>query len=111
MCIRDSSRRRRTTQGGREHAMRELVLTRHNDLIDPLVRVWGWEIPVYLFLGGWVAGMMILVGYFLLRGRNREDTCVCSVLPGTSFVLLSLGMGALFLDPVSYTHLRAHETR
>jgi len=78
--------------------MRELVLTRHNDLIDPLVRVWGWEIPVYLFLGGWVAGMMILVGYFLLRGRNREDTCVCSVLPGTSFVLLSLGMGALFLD-------------
>ena len=81
--------------------MRELVLTRHNELIDPLVRVWGWEIPVYLFLGGWVAGMMILVGYFLLRGRNREDTCVCSVLPGTSFVLLS---------PVSYTHLRAHET-
>jgi protein NrfD len=78
--------------------MRELVLTRHNELIDPLVRVWGWEIPVYLFLGGWVAGMMILVGYFLLRGRNREDTCVCSVLPGTSFVLLSLGMGALFLD-------------
>ncbi len=78
--------------------MRELVLTRHNELIDPLVRVWGWEIPVYLFLGGWVAGMMILVGYFLLRGRNREDTCVCSVLPGTSVVLLSLGMGALFLD-------------
>lgn len=78
--------------------MRELVLTRHNELIDPLIRVWGWEIPVYLFLGGWVAGMMIIVGYFLLRRRSREDTCVCSVLPGTSVVLLSLGMGALFLD-------------
>jgi formate-dependent nitrite reductase membrane component NrfD len=78
--------------------MRDLVLTRHNELIDPLVRVWGWEIPVYLFLGGWVAGMMIIVGYFLLRGRHREDTCVCSVLPALSVLILSVGMLALFLD-------------
>jgi protein NrfD len=78
--------------------MTDLVLTRHNELIDPLVRVWGWEIPVYLFLGGWVAGMMIIVGYFLLRGRHREETCVCSVLPGLSVIILSLGMLALFLD-------------
>jgi formate-dependent nitrite reductase membrane component NrfD len=78
--------------------MTDLVLTRHNELIDPLVRVWGWEIPVYLFLGGWVAGMMIIVGYFLLRGRHREDTCVCAVLPALSLFVLSLGMGALFLD-------------
>jgi protein NrfD len=78
--------------------MTELVLTRHNELIDPLVRVWGWEIPVYLFLGGWVAGMMIIVGYFLLRGRHREDTCVCALLPALSVLVLSLGMLALFLD-------------
>lgn len=78
--------------------MRELVLTRHNELIDPLVRVWGWQIPVYLFLGGWVAGMMIIVGYFILRGRHREDTCVCGVLPLVSVAVLSLGMLALFLD-------------
>jgi formate-dependent nitrite reductase membrane component NrfD len=78
--------------------MRELILTRHNDLIDPFVRVWSWEIPLYLFLGGWVAGMMIINGYFLLRGRHREDLCVCSVLPGLAVVLLSLGMLALFLD-------------
>jgi formate-dependent nitrite reductase membrane component NrfD len=78
--------------------MTDLVLTRHNDLVDPLVRVWGWEIPVYLFLGGWVAGMMIVVGYFLLRGGHREETCVCSVLPGLSVLILSLGMLALFLD-------------
>jgi protein NrfD len=78
--------------------MTELVLTRHNALVDPLVRVWGWEIPVYLFLGGWVAGMLIIVGYFLLRGKLREDSCVCALLPGVSFVVLSLGMLALFLD-------------
>ncbi len=78
--------------------MTELTLTRHNDLIDPLIRVWGWEIPVYLFLGGWVAGMMIIIGYFLLRGRLREDNCVCGLLPAISLVLLSAGMLALFLD-------------
>jgi protein NrfD len=78
--------------------MRELVLTRHNDLVDPLIRVWGWQIPVYLFLGGWVAGMMIIFGYYALRGRHREDTRVCSVLPSLSVLVLSLGMLALFLD-------------
>jgi protein NrfD len=78
--------------------MHELFITRHNELIDPLVRVWSWEIPVYLFVGGWVAGMMILLGYFLLRGRQRAEPCVCSVLPGVGLVLLSLGMLALFLD-------------
>jgi protein NrfD len=78
--------------------MTELVLTRHNELIDPLLHVWGWQIPVYLFLGGWVAGMMVIVGYFLLRGRLREESCVCGVLPALAVVLLSLGMLALFLD-------------
>lgn len=76
----------------------DLVLTRHNDLIDPLLRVWGWEIPVYLFLGGWVAGMMIIVGYHLLRDLQREESTVCSVLPPVSVVVLSVGMLALFLD-------------
>jgi protein NrfD len=78
--------------------MRDIVLTRHNELIDPLVRVWGWEIPVYLFLGGWVAGMMIITGYFVLRGRHREETSACGVLPALSVIVLSLGMLALFLD-------------
>jgi formate-dependent nitrite reductase membrane component NrfD len=38
--------------------MNELVITRHNEMIDPHLSIWGWEIPVYLFLGGLVAGMM-----------------------------------------------------
>ena len=79
--------------------MRELVLTRHTELIDPLLHVWGWEIPVYLFLGGMVAGMMILVGYFLLSGRHTGHNCVVrACCPALSLVLLSVGMLALFLD-------------
>ncbi len=78
--------------------MTELVATRHNALIDPLLHVWGWEIPIYLFLGGWVAGMMIIAGFFLYRGRHRANACVCGLLPSLGLVLLSLGMLALFLD-------------
>jgi formate-dependent nitrite reductase membrane component NrfD len=76
----------------------ELDITRHNHLIDPSVHVWGWEIPVYLFLGGWVAGNMLLTGYFLLGGRHMRRSPLLSSLPGLSLVLLTLGMGALFLD-------------
>lgn len=78
--------------------MNELTTTRHNFQIDPTMTVWGWEIPVYLFLGGLVAGMMIISGYFLFKGRNNEKTCSCFFLPLFSIVLLSLGMGSLFLD-------------
>ena len=60
--------------------------------------MWEWQIPVYLFLGGMVAGMMIISGYFLFSGRNKESNCSCLFIPIVSLVLLSLGMFALFLD-------------
>lgn len=78
--------------------MIEYTTTRSNHLIDPSLHVWAWEIPVYLFLGGLVAGMMVISGYFLFSGRWRNSRSVCFVLPGLSLVLLSLGMLALFLD-------------
>lgn len=78
--------------------MNEITSTRHNHLIDPSLQVWNWEIPVYLFLGGMVAGMMLIAGYFLFKGREKEANCSCFYLPYISIVLLSLGMLALFLD-------------
>jgi formate-dependent nitrite reductase membrane component NrfD len=53
---------------------------------------------VYLFLGGLVAGMMMISGYFLFRGKQKEMATSCLTLPLLSVVLLSLGMFALFLD-------------
>jgi len=78
--------------------MNEITTTRNNHMIDPSLTVWGWEIPVYLFLGGMVAGMMLISGYFLFKGRHKETNCSCYYLPYISFILLSLGMVALFLD-------------
>lgn len=78
--------------------MLELTTTRSNPHIDPVMSVWGWEIPVYLFLGGMVAGMMIISGYFLFSKRYRDTSCACYTLPIISLILLSLGMIALFID-------------
>jgi formate-dependent nitrite reductase membrane component NrfD len=78
--------------------MHEITTTRSNHLIDPIFHAWGWEIPVYLFLGGMVAGMMIISGYFLFSERYKQSNCSCYYLPRMSFILLSLGMFTLFLD-------------
>ena len=34
--------------------------------------VWGWEIPLYLFFGGMIAGMMIIAGLNMLRLAKGE---------------------------------------
>jgi formate-dependent nitrite reductase membrane component NrfD len=80
--------------------MLEITSTRHNPLVDPHLAVWSWEIPVYLFLGGAVAGMMILGGVAMLRLARGEDTRRFYSLhaPLLGFVLINLGMLALLLD-------------
>lgn len=78
--------------------MTEITSTRSNHLIDPSFHAWGWEIPVYLFLGGLVAGMMVITGYFFLSGRYKNLRSSVYVLPSLGLGLLSLGMLALFLD-------------
>lgn len=80
--------------------MLETTTTRHNPFVDPHLAVWGWEIPVYLFFGGLVAGMMILGGLAMLRVLRGDDSRRFFSLqaPLLGFVLINLGMGALLLD-------------
>lgn len=78
--------------------MNELVITRNNPMIDPSIHIWGWEIAVYLFLGGIVAGMMMISGYFILTGRTQNTKCSCFLIPIVAIVAISIGMLALFLD-------------
>src|SRR5512143_3829896 len=80
--------------------MLETTITRANPLVDPALHVWSWEIPVYLFAGGVVAGMMILGGVAMLRVARADDpkTFFSLHTPLLAFVLINLGMGALFLD-------------
>jgi formate-dependent nitrite reductase membrane component NrfD len=78
--------------------MHEITTTRANELIDPVLHVWGWEIAFYLFLGGLVAGSMIISGIFLWRKKETDYDCSCYLTPWLSLVFLSLGMLFLFLD-------------
>lgn len=80
--------------------MLEITSTRHNALIDPVLRAWSWEIPVYLFVGGIVAGMMVIGGLAMLRTARGEDTrgFFSMQTPLLGFVLMNIGMLALLLD-------------
>ncbi len=78
--------------------MDEITSTRHNPGLDPAMHIWGWEIPVYLFLGGLVAGLMVLAGYHILKARGQQERAAYPYAPMLGIILLSLGMNALFLD-------------
>ncbi len=80
--------------------MLEITTTRHNPLIDPQLAVWSWEIPLYLFFGGIVAGMMVLAGMAMLRIARGEDSrsFFSMQTPLLGFVLMNIGMLALLLD-------------
>jgi formate-dependent nitrite reductase membrane component NrfD len=80
--------------------MLEVTSTRHNPLIDPHLAVWSWEIPLYLFIGGIVAGMMVIGGLAMLRLAKGEDTrrYFSMQTPLLAFVLMNIGMLALLLD-------------
>ncbi|ABS28284.1 NrfD/PsrC family molybdoenzyme membrane anchor subunit [Anaeromyxobacter sp. Fw109-5] len=83
--------------------MTELDLARHSRLIDPQLHVWGWEIPVYLFLGGMAAGLMIVTSLLALRREERSGAA--RWLAFAAPVLVSIGMGALFLDLAHKAHV------
>ncbi len=76
----------------------ETVTTRANPLIDPSLHVWGWEITVYLFLGGIVAGIFVLTAALELFSGARPRSRALRLAPFAALGLLSLGMFALWLD-------------
>jgi len=75
-----------------------LVSVRSNPHIDPIIDVWGWEISVYLFLGGLAAGIMFFSALMLLLNKDEEAPYSVNGLALLGPVVLSLGMTTLFLD-------------
>lgn len=77
--------------------MHEITTTRANPLVDPAVHVWHAEVPIYLFLGGLVAGLMVLTGLFHLRTGRRPSRAL-ALVPWMAPLLLTVGMLFLWLD-------------
>ena len=85
--------------------MIEITHGRHNPLIDPHLEIWEWPIAAYLFLGGLVAGLMILNGVFRLNGKSGDVKASWLSGPVWAPILLSLGMFFLFIDLSYKTHV------
>ena len=78
--------------------MQEITSSRANPLVDPALSVWQGEVVWYLFLGGLVAGLMVILGLWTLRGPERPHSRALSLLAWAAPVLLSVGMLFLWLD-------------
>lgn len=78
--------------------MTELESGRNHLLIDPSLHVWGWQIALYLFLGGIVAGIMVFTGLRFLGRTPRPPSLAMALIPWFAPLLLSLGMLFLWLD-------------
>ena len=86
--------------------MSELTSTRNNPMIDPNLHIWGSDVTIYLFLGGLVAGIMVLSGlYYFVRGIKGEVPAFIRNSMLASPILLSIGMFFLFLDLENKWHL------
>jgi len=83
----------------------EVLSNRNNPHIDPHLAVWEWQIPAYLFVGGIVAGLMVLLAALELRSRTRLTAPRAQWMPLVALVAISLGMVFLFLDLSNKEHV------
>lgn len=90
-----------------------LVSGRMNDLIDPQLNIWHWQIPLYLFLGGMAAGILCIAALYYIRGRENDYRTAVRITPFLAPFLLVIGLLTLFIDLRHklffwqlYTHIR-----
>ena len=75
-----------------------LISGRMNPHIDPTLGIWGWEIPLYLFLGGLAAGIMFFASLYTLLGKEKELPTAVRKASFLVPVILIVGLFVLFLD-------------
>ena len=80
--------------------MREELITsgRMNLNIDPVLHVWHWQIPIYLFLGGLAAGILFFAAYFTISGKEVKYPTAVKTAPIIVPFAIVLGLIALLLD-------------
>lgn len=77
----------------------ELIVSgRMNPRIDPILNIWHWEIPLYLFLGGLAAGILFFSSLYIILGKEDKFNTAVHKAPLVVPVLLIIGLIALLLD-------------
>jgi formate-dependent nitrite reductase membrane component NrfD len=74
------------------------VSGRMNQLIDPHLHIWHWQISLYLFLGGMAAGILAIAALYYIRGKEKDYSTAVRITPFLAPFLLVLGLIALFID-------------
>jgi protein NrfD len=74
------------------------VSGRMNQLVDPHLHIWHWQISLYLFLGGMAAGILAIAALYYIRGREKDYRTAVRITPFLAPLLLILGLVALFID-------------
>lgn len=85
----------------------EITSGRINEMIDPVLHIWGMDVAIYLFLGGMAAGLMIIPSLWIVRNTENESQRNTALPLLLVPVLLSVGMFFLFLD----LHYKIHVFR
>ena len=74
-----------------------IVSGRMNQMIDPHLNIWHWEIPLYLFLGGLAAGLLFFAALFFINGKENTYPTAVKKAPFLAPIALIIGLVALFL--------------
>ena len=80
--------------------MTEEIITSGRDIpfIDPVLNIWHWQIPLYLYLGGIAAALIFFSAYFYIRGRGDELKTSVHIAPILAPIAIVIGLIALLLD-------------
>jgi protein NrfD len=80
--------------------MNEEIITSGRDLpfIDPVLNIWHWQIPLYLFVGGLAAALIFFSAYFYIRGRGDELKTSVQIAPILAPFVIVIGLIALLMD-------------
>ncbi len=80
--------------------MREELITssRMNPHIDPVLHIWEWQIPLYLFLGGLAAGLLFFAAFYIITGKSEQNSTAVKVAPIIAPIAIILGLIALLMD-------------
>ena len=77
----------------------ELIISgRMNLNIDPVLHIWHWQIPLYLFLGGLAAGVLFFASLYTIRGESEKYKTAVKTAPIIAPIAIVLGLIALLLD-------------
>lgn len=80
--------------------MKEELITsgRNIPFIDPVLQVWHWQIPLYLFVGGLAAGILFFAAYYAIKGKENYFPVAVKIAPILAPFILSIGLMALLYD-------------